>query len=94
MKKLLSIILLTIITLQILPVAEIGKFIYDKEYVEDDCCEHIEKEKKFNTDKFLLQPFYQAPTLTKKTQNHFPITATGLHAHPISDVTTPPPNTL
>jgi hypothetical protein len=94
MKNILTILLLFIIAVQILPVKELSNFLDDKEYVEDDYCEDVEKEKKFDTDIILFQTFYQAPKLAKKTQNHFPIAATGLHPYPISDVATPPPNTL
>jgi hypothetical protein len=92
MKKLITLLLLIIITMQILPVAELSKFFGDKEYVENDFCEEIEKEKKFETDAVFIVAFSQPIKTSKNAQNHFPIGATGLKPHPISDVTTPPPN--
>jgi hypothetical protein len=94
MKKLLTLLLLIIITMQILPVAELSKFIDDKEYVEDDLSEVIEKEKKFETDSIFIVCSLQNVSEVNKSQNHFPLGATGLQPHPISDVTTPPPNML
>jgi hypothetical protein len=92
MKKLLTILLLFIITMQILPMAELGKFISDKEFVENDFCEEIEKEKKFETETFYIVEFKQTNIKKNKFQNHFPIAASGLQPHPICVVTTPPPN--
>jgi hypothetical protein len=92
MKKLLTILLLFIITMQILPMAELGKFISDKEFVENDFCEEIEIEKKFETDAFYTIEFNPVILKKKKVQNHFPIAASGLQPHPICVVTTPPPN--
>lgn len=78
--------------MQILPMAELSKFIEDKEYVEDDYCEEVEKEKKFETESTYFLELFQNIKTSKKSQNHFPIAATGIQPHPISDVTTPPPN--
>ena len=92
MKKLVTILLLLIITVQILPVTQLGKCMFDKECVEDDECKEVEKEKKFETEATYLLVFSKAINAGKKSQNHFPISATGIQPHPISDVTTPPPN--
>lgn len=92
MKKLLTIFLLLIISMQILPTVELCKYFNDKEFVEDDYCEDAEKEKKFETE-FLYQAEYSYTLQSiKQSQNHFPIAATGLQPHPIEDVNTPPPN--
>jgi hypothetical protein len=92
MKKLLTIFLFIIIAVQILPIVELSKFIEDKEYVEDDFCEDVEKEKKFEKDVAFFVNFSTINVKKKKSQNHFPIAATCLHPHPICDITTPPPN--
>jgi hypothetical protein len=92
MKKIFTIFLLLIITVQTFPITQLSKCFSDKEYVQDDLCEDGEVEKKFEADSIVFTHDFLSTKTKKLAQNHFPIYSSGLQPHPIVDITTPPPN--
>ncbi len=84
--------LLFVIAMQILPVKQISKYIEDKEFVETDFCDEIEKEKKIEKEVTTFLVFNIAVHNIKTNKNHFPLLAPSLTPHPFISISTPPPN--
>ena len=89
MKKTLTIFLLFIISIQCLPVKELGKCLFDNTFVEEECCK-ADIQKKAIEIKDLL--FYAMPPAVAAEPPVFAVHNTELHDSPSADVTTPPPN--
>ena len=91
MKKLISIFLLIIITIQCLPVKELGKCIFESSFVEDDVCNSVEKKeiKEFSKELFSLD-YNGEPTssliILVDTEN------INFYKNPFVDLSIQPPN--
>ncbi|MEP6712419.1 MAG: hypothetical protein ABJA37_08390 [Ferruginibacter sp.] len=90
MKKIFSIILLLIISIQFLPVKQMGKCLFDNQFIEEEMAKAgIEKptdlEKELIEYNISLHPhiFISTAFFTVNTK---------LHTHPVTEITTPPPN--
>lgn len=91
MKKALTIFLLFIISIQCLPVKELGKCLFDNTFVEEECCKGDVHKKLVIEVKDLL--FYTIPeSPAAEPQSFLAVRSTELHDSPAADVTTPPPN--
>ncbi len=94
MKKLITLFLLFIISMQSLPIKELGKCIYDNSFVEEDAnADGIEKKELKDT----VKEFYFSNTELQINIKNTPISFIRkntdlLVVGPVSDVTTPPPN--
>jgi hypothetical protein len=92
MKKLLTIFLLLIICIQCLPVKELGKCLFDNNFVEEETCKKPcnEKDGVYEAKEML---FANATQDFSGNIDHLKIIpSVHLHAHPVTEVTTPPPN--
>ena len=91
MKKTLTIFLLFIISIQCLPVKELGKCLFDNTFVEEECCKgDVHKKQAFEIKDLLFYTMPASPAA--EPQSFFAIHNTELHESPAADVTTPPPN--
>jgi len=93
LKKILTIFLLLIISIQCLPVKELGKCLFDYSFAKEDICGKTldKKETKDYSKEFyftalidLITPHKRCCYYTRKN--------TALLLAPVTDVTTPPPN--
>ena len=90
MKKLISIFLLFIISIQSLPVKELGKCIFDQSFVEDDITNNIEKKEIKDFSKEFFSSEYNAEnTLSKVVVYDFE--STNLYESPFTDLSIQPP---
>ena len=92
MKKFASIFLLFIISIQCLPVKELGKCIFEQSFVEDDVCNSVEKKviKDFSKE-FFSSDYNVEPTFSKVNVYHF--ASINLYKSPFADLSIQPPNT-
>ncbi|MEO6537131.1 MAG: hypothetical protein ABIT07_12250 [Ferruginibacter sp.] len=90
MKKFFSILLLLIISIQFLPVKEMGKCLFDNTFPGEEMAEKG-IEKSFDPVKELLYQRICLTHLTPVTTVFFSI-STKLHTHPDIEITSPPPN--
>lgn len=92
MKKIISIFLLIIISIQCLPVKELGKCLFDNSFVEEDIC-HKSIEKKEVKD--LCNEFFTTNTeensLTLLT-NFYAFETAEIYVAPCADLNIQPPN--
>ena len=94
MKKIITIFLLLIISIQCLPVKELGKCLFDSSFVEEDVCEKSfdKKETKDYTKEFYFTQY--AETKTSNLQSSlYSRKNTALFLGPVTEVNTPPPIT-
>jgi hypothetical protein len=89
-KKTLTIFLLFIISIQCLPVKELGKCLFDNTFVEEECCKGDVKKQMADIKDLLFYSMPESPAV--EPQSFFAIHNTELHDSPAADVTTPPPN--
>ena len=93
MKKIISIFFLFIISVQCLPIKELGKSLFDNTITEEELCEKSIDKKQLSDN---CKEFYSDSTpLQANPQNNktrFFNTHADLFAAPLADVTTPPPN--
>ncbi|MEO5941956.1 MAG: hypothetical protein ABIP30_03260 [Ferruginibacter sp.] len=90
MKKLVSIFFILIICIQCLPVKEMGKCIYDNTFIEEQMAKQVFKSPSIQAlDIFSQSQLFSSPDCTVAS---FFCTKTQLHKHPVTEVTTPPPN--
>ncbi len=91
MKKIISIFLLIIISIQCLPVKELGRCIFESSFVEDDACNSVEKKdiKEFSKE-FFSSDYCVEPTLSLiilvDTEN------INFYKNPFADLSIQPPN--
>jgi hypothetical protein len=91
MKKIISIFLLIMISIQCLPVKELGKCIFESSFVEDDVCSNLEKKeikdfsKEFFSVEFNIASIISTPVVY---YNH----NTDLYKNPFADLSIQPPN--
>lgn len=93
MKKLITIFLLFIISVQCLPVKELGKCLFDSSFVEEDVCGKSvdKKETKDYAKEFYFTPYTEIKTSSLQG-TIYSRRNTVLALGPVTDVTTPPPN--
>ena len=90
MKKIVSIFFILIICIQCLPVKQIGKCIYDNTFIEEEMVKKAFKSPVSQPQDIFSQRFlFPQPNCTVTS---FITVNTKLHQHPITEVTTPPPN--
>lgn len=91
MKKIISIFLLIIISIQCLPVKELGKCILESGFVEDDICDSIEKKEINDFSKEFFNPEYNIESILVSTTvyNNDNIV---LYENPFADLSIQPPN--
>ena len=93
MKKLIAISFLFIISIQCLPVKELGKCLFDNSFVEEELCKKgIDKKANADLSKEFITAFLNAGFTKVKTNSYFSNKVDGLLPSPTKDVTTPPPN--
>ena len=91
MKKIVTILFLLIISIQFLPIKQMGKCLFNNQFVEEEVCKNIEKSKSTEPGKDLIcfdftpQSFYVETVI-------FSSRKTALHKPPITDIIAPPPN--
>jgi hypothetical protein len=90
MKKIFSILFIAIICIQFLPIKQMGKYLYDNTFIEEEMAkkevkapagiikECIAYQTNFPQSIFITTTFFSSNTV--------------LLSHPISEITTPPPN--
>lgn len=91
MKKLISIFLLIIISIQCLPVKELGKCIYESSFVEEDLCDNVEKKEM----KDFSKEFYSHNHCIDTTFSHIILGNSEplfLYQNPFADLSIQPPN--
>ena len=92
MKKLTSIFLLFIICIQCLPVKELGDYIFEQSFIEDDFCRSVEqKEIKDFSKEFFSTDYNVEPAFSKIIFYHFE--SINLCKSPFVDLSIQPPNT-
>ena len=93
MKKVITIFLLFIISVQCLPVKELGKCLFDSSFVEEDVCGNNldKKETKDYSKEFYFTSASDNIAFQKK-YSHYNSINIALFLAPVTDVTTPPPN--
>ena len=91
MKKLISIFLLIIISIQCLPVKELGKCLFESSFVEDDVCNNVEKKEiKDFSKEFFSSDYNLETTLTNIVFVHKKDIC--LYKNPFADLSIQPPN--
>jgi hypothetical protein len=92
MRKFFTISFLLIICIQFLPIKEMGKCLFDNQFVEEEVCKKgIEKAKSTEPGKDLV--FFELSTQYIYIQGQcFSREKTSLHKPPITDIIAPPPN--
>lgn len=92
MKKLVTILFLLIVSIQFLPVKQMGKALFDNKFVEEEVCKHgISKPSGISAEQELLI-FDLTPHFFVVEQSRELPANTALHQHPIADILAPPPN--
>ncbi|MBS1495280.1 MAG: hypothetical protein JSU03_01515 [Bacteroidetes bacterium] len=90
MKKIISLLFVLIICIQCLPVKEIGKCIYDNTFIEEEMAKKVFKNPTLPLiDLISNSALFCSPDCTVAT---YYFSNTRLHKHPVTEVTTPPPN--
>lgn len=91
MKKIISIFLLIIISIQCLPVKELSKCIFESSFVEDDVCNSVEKKEVKDFSKEFFSSDYNVET----TLSHIVLVHhehISLYKNPFADLSIQPPN--
>ena len=91
MKKFSAILFLFIISIQCLPVKELGKCLFDNSFVEEEVCKKG-IDKKADPIKELFADCFNATVDIKEDRTCFNNATDDLLPSPARDVTTPPPN--
>ncbi len=97
LKKLFSIFLLFIISIQCLPVKEIGKFMFDTTITDDELSEkdiekEVEKKQQNETIKDIYCIIFEEFSIASSHKKIFINHTFCILPSPAVDVTTPPPN--
>ena len=94
MKKFITIFLLTIISIQFLPVKQMGKALFDNQFVEEEVCKKgVEKSAGIEPGSDLLF-FDLRPNYTSMVAVEYILINTALHKPPVTDIVAPPPNAI
>ena len=91
MKKIISIFLLLIISIQCLPVKELGKCIFESSFVEDDIISDVEKKEFKDCAKEFFYTEYNVET-SFSTSIVYHIKNISLYKNPFADLSIQPPN--
>ena len=92
MKKLTSIFLLFIICIQCMPVKELGDYIFEQSFIEDDVCTSVEKKEIKDFPKEFFRTEYNVePAFSKIIFYYFE--SINLYKSPFVDLSIQPPNT-
>ena len=92
MKKIISIFLLIIISIQCLPVKELGKCIFDSSFVEDDICsKSLEKKEVKDFSKEFFSAENNIVSIISTTAVYYNENI-DLYKNPIADLSIQPPN--
>lgn len=92
MRKLISIIFILIISIQCLPIKEMGKCLFDNQFVEEEVCKGgMEKAKNFQVIKDVAFTEFNM-NFINLVDDHIARRKTALHKPPITDIVAPPPN--
>ena len=92
MKKLISLFLLFIISIQCMPAKELGKSIFEQSFIEDDFCRSVEKKEiKDFSKEFFSTDYNVEPAFSKIIFYHFE--SINLYKSPFVDLSIQPPNT-
>lgn len=93
LKKIITIFLLLIISVQCLPVKELGKCLFDSSFVEEDVCvKSVDKKETKDYHKEFYFTTYSEIIASDLQFSLFSRKNTALFLGPVTDVTTPPPN--
>ncbi len=92
MKKIISIFLLVIISIQCLPVKELGKYIFESSFIEDDVCSNLEKKEIKDFSNEFLSVEYNIASIIFTTVVYYNDN-TDLYKNPFADLSIQPPNT-
>lgn len=93
-KKIISILFLVIVSIQFLPIKQMGKCLFDNQFVEEEVGKvQMEKFKTTEPGKDLIC-FNLAPDAIFIERIVFSNHSTALHKPPITEILTPPPNAL
>lgn len=92
MKKIISILLLIIISIQCLPIKELGKCIFDSSFIEDDICnKSLEKKEVKDFPKEFFSPEYNIESIISSTAVYYNENI-DLYKNPFADLSIQPPN--
>ena len=91
MKNIISIFLLIIISIQCLPVKELGKCIFESSFVEDDVCDNVEKKEIKDFSKEFFHSEYNTDLIFTATAFYYNERA-DLYKNPFADLSIEPPN--
>ncbi len=92
MKKIISIFLLIIISIQWLPVKELGKCIFDSSFIEDDICnKSLEKKEIKDFSKEFFSSEYKVEAIITTVIVHH-MENIDLYKNPFADLSIQPPN--
>ena len=93
MKKLISLFLLFIISIQCIPAKELGKSIFEQSFVEDDDINNNVEKKEIKEffKEFFNEKHNVRPTFSKVIVFHF--RSINLYESPLADLSIQPPNT-
>ena len=91
MKKIISIFLLIIISIQCLPVKELGKCIFESSFVEDDVCDNVEKKEIKDFSKEFFRTDYNVEKFLSDVVL-FHNETISLYKNPFADLSIQPPN--
>lgn len=93
LKKIITIFLLFIISVQCLPVKELGKCLFDSSFVEEDVCgKSVDKKETKDFSKEFCATSFSELIKFSRTPVKFCKKNTNLFLSHVVDVTTPPPN--
>jgi hypothetical protein len=92
MKKIISVLLLIIISIQCLPIKELGKCIFDSSFVEEDICnKSLEKKEVKDFSKEFFSTEYRIEVIAAKTAVYYNVNI-DLYKNPSADLSIQPPN--
>ena len=92
MKKIISIFFLIIISIQCLPIKELGKCLFDSSFVEEDVCNNcIEKKEIKDFSKEFFTTDYNVEGLQSSITPYY-FEHADLYQNPYSDLSIQPPN--
>jgi hypothetical protein len=92
MKKIVAILFLLIVSIQFLPIKQMGKALFDNQFVEEEVCKHgVPKSSGISAEQELLI-FDLTPQFIVVERCRVLPANTALHQHPVTDIVAPPPN--
>ena len=92
MKKIISIFLITIISIQCLPIKELGRCIFDSSFLEEDICnKSLEKKEVKDFSKEFFSVEYNSESIIATTAVYYTENI-DLYKNPFADLSIQPPN--